>query len=129
MGDSCEVCKGSMPDGSRSTQKYCSSTCYAESRRASDRARRKYRRNESLVLDEWYRRHPGIAFTPGWPHYFDEDMKCAHCGASWSSNQDLPRPRCTNPDAYEEIRLNREGRPKVLRYDSANLLKKQEEVS
>jgi hypothetical protein len=115
VSKACESCGDSMPDGVRPTQKYCGEKCYSLAKKESDRKRHTYKRNESMVLTEWKRRHPKLSILPSWPHHYGEDLICTHCGTHWQLSQVIPRSKCTNPDAYGEIEFGKEGRPKPVK--------------
>jgi hypothetical protein len=95
-------------------KRYCNSVC----KLGAARERRARVRNEvnnlKLVRNEWKRRYPKSRIKPAWPHRFNADMICQHCGIHWEENQCEDQPRCTNPKAGHPIAFNVYGKPKLL---------------
>lgn len=103
-------------DDGRFAKTYCNKRCYREAKRIRERGKRTYARNIKRVREAWSRRYPKSIVFPGWPHRFNEEMKCDFCGTTWNQNQVEDQPICTNPVAsLVDVNLNRYGRPAIVR--------------
>jgi len=99
-------------------RKYCSDDCIKQERRDREAKSRIYKKNLDIVEAAWRKRHPGLTIYPGWPHKFNEELNCEFCNVQWNQSRLKKKGvQCTNPDRYGKIRINNDGKPKMIRND------------
>lgn len=108
----CFRCGLRVPVG---TSKYCSKGCQEEERKVRDSNGKKYARNRAAVKAAWDKKNPGLSIYPGWPHKFNEELVCEFCRTTWHQSRDKKGVRCTNPQGHAKIRINSDGKPKIVR--------------
>ena len=95
--------------------KYCSEDCRKNARLTREVNAKRYKENRETVSTAWEGRHPGLSIYPGWPHKFNEELVCEYCDVEWRETRNAEGVRCTNPEGHSKIRINSDGRPKVIR--------------
>jgi hypothetical protein len=106
------------PDKAPHNKIYCSNECYRGAKKIRNRGERTYKQNIEKVRAVWTKRHPKSDIQPAWPHRFDEDLVCEFCGIYWSENQTGLSPKCSNPQGYMDISIDRNGKPRVIKVES-----------